>query len=245
MRMRPPAQLRDLARPSRRADSGRARPRRRRRRTSASGASIRSRASTSRCASGSSSSSTSGSRSRHAARPTSLRWPPESTRVGFARSSSSRPTSTSSARARPSNPGPPAAVQRSISSSWRLSSFGQAVEIAARFAELRLDRLQLVLRARRGRDARRATSRARGARRPRSAAAGTRRRVPRRAVTSPASGCSSPARIRMSVDLPPPFGPIMPRRTPASMSKSSPPRISREPKLLAMPRACRSAMEPA
>ena len=65
---------------------------------------------------------------------------------------------------------------------------------------------------------------------------------PRRWVTSPASATSSPARMRSSVDLPPPFGPITPMRTPGSTSKSSPSRISREPKLLAMPRAASSAM---
>ena len=50
------------------------------------------------------------------------------------------------------------------------------------------------------------------------------------------SAVSSPARMRSSVDLPPPFGPISPRRTPGSTSRSSPSRISREPKLFATPR---------
>ena len=66
---------------------------------------------------------------------------------------------------------------------------------------------------------------------------------PRRCVTSPASATSSPARMRSSVDLPPPFGPITPRRAPGSTSKSSPLRIEREPKLLPMPRAAISAMD--
>jgi hypothetical protein len=206
--------------------------------------SMRSRASTSRCASGSSSSSTSGSRKRHAARPTSLRCPPESTRVGFSRSASSRPTSTRSARARPSKPGPPTAVQRSISSSWRRS---------ARVIRSRSLPSSLICASTRssssssssmsGRAARNVCSESRAS--PSICCGRYATTSPRRAVSSPASGCSSPARIRMSVDLPPPFGPIMPRRTPASTSRSTPRRIEREPKLFAMPRACRSAMQPA
>ncbi len=53
---------------------------------------------------------------------------------------------------------------------------------------------------------------------------------PRRRVTVPASGSSSPATIRSSVDLPPPLGPSTPIREPASTSRSSPRRIARPPK---------------
>ena len=45
---------------------------------------------------------------------------------------------------------------------------------------------------------------------------------PRRLVTVPASGCSSPARMRSSVDLPPPLGPSTPMRAPAASSRSRP-----------------------
>src|SRR4051812_30721295 len=60
---------------------------------------------------------------------------------------------------------------------------------------------------------------------------------PRRRVTVPASGSSKPARIRMSVDFPPPLGPRTPMREPASTSRSAPSRIFRPPKDLVIPRA--------
>ena len=60
---------------------------------------------------------------------------------------------------------------------------------------------------------------------------------PRRRVTVPAFGVSSPARIRISVDLPPPLGPSTPIRAPASTSRSAPRRIARPPKDLVRPRA--------
>ena len=99
-------------------------------------------------------------------------------------------------------------------------------------------------RARRGPGALRAASAARRGRRPRAAAAETRARVPRRVVISPASAVSAPVRMRSSVDLPPPFGPMIPMRTPGSTSKSSPSRISREPKLFVIPRAWSRDMRP-
>src|SRR6476659_2065275 len=101
-----------------------------------------SRASTSRCASGSSSSSTSGSRRRQAARPTSLRCPPERIRVGLTRSSSSSPTSPSSARARPSKPGPPAAVQQTLLAAEQAL---EPVEVDARCLDGALDLRELAL----------------------------------------------------------------------------------------------------
>src|SRR5690606_8573582 len=41
--------------------------------------------------------------------------------------------------------------------------------------------------------------------------------------TVPPSGCSSPPRIRSSVDLPMPLGPTMPRRVPAVIDTDTPP----------------------
>ena len=55
------------------------------------------------------------------------------------------------------------------------------------------------------------------------------------ASRSPASASPRPARIRSSVDLPPPFGPITPMRASGSTSRSSPSRIRREPKLFGDP----------
>src|SRR5207247_3679573 len=54
--------------------------------------------------------------------------------------------------------------------------------------------------------------------------------APRRSVTVPPSGVSSPASIRSSVDLPAPLGPISPTRAPSFISSEAPSRICRPPK---------------
>src|SRR5215218_2969178 len=195
--------------------------------------SIRSRASTSRCASGSSSSSTSGSWTRHAASATSFRSPPESSSVDRSRSSSST-RSSRSARARPSNPGPPAAVHRSTSCSWRRSTRvirSRSSPSAPSCSETRASSRSSSWRS--GRAARTDSSAGRAS--PSTCCGRYASRRPRRCADSPASGSSSPARIRISVDFPPPFGPITPTRARRSTSKSSPSRIVREPKLLTIP----------
>ena len=50
-------------------------------------------------------------------------------------------------------------------------------------------------------------------------------------------GARGPARIRSSVDLPPPLGPSTPMRAPAASSRSSPSSTRRPPKVFARPRA--------
>ena len=125
---RPVVELGDLADASRRAGAGRGRSSRRRRRSRRAAPLRRSRRDMSRWASGSSSSSTSGRRARQAASATSLRWPPESSRVGV-------PASIPSARrwpsASPSARSPPASVQRASARSWRARAFVIALRSAA------------------------------------------------------------------------------------------------------------------
>ena len=191
---------------------------------SASRCSSSERPTASRCASGSSSSSTSGSWARQAASAISLRCPPESALVGRSRSASSIPRSSSIARARPSMLGPPAASQRSTSSSWRREHaghpvevggelgrgelLGDAVQVAVELVEVgagRADRLERVpLVAER-------VLREEGDDDARAAAPTCRRRAPRaRRSASASSTC------------PTPFAPTTPTRAPGSIAKSSP-----------------------
>ncbi len=130
MRTRPAVELGDLARRSassrwRSCETITTLPEK-----SASSAPSRSRRAMSRWASGSSSSSTSGRRARQAASATSLRWPPDSSRVGTS-SAPSMPSARRWPSASPSARSPPAAVQRSSARSWRASARVSASRSAA------------------------------------------------------------------------------------------------------------------
>ena len=194
----------------------------------------------SRCASGSSSSSTSGRRARQAASATSLRWPPESSRVGMLERGA-----VDAERAQ---------VAERLALGAVAAGLGPAGEQALVVGERARHRVEVGRRARGS--ARRRLGRVQlglelGELRPRGAHRGARRRARRRrrsaaggrargragAITVPASACSSPARMRSSVDLPPPLGPSTPIREPASTSRSAPRRIARPPKDLVSPRA--------
>ena len=194
----------------------------------------------SRCASGSSSSSTSGRRARQAASATSLRWPPESSRgrhVGAWRRRC--PSARRWPSASPSARSPPASVQRGE----------QALVVRERAASSRRGRRRAPGRpAARSAACSSASSIASSGRAARTVARASRSSPsticgrcastrPRRRVTVPASASSRPARMRISVDLPPPLGPRMPIREPASTSRSAPRRMLRPPKDLVIPRA--------
>ena len=149
------------------------------------------------------------------------------------------------ARARgPRSPGRRRRSSARCISSWRRSRRVMRSHVRALLGRAAPRPWRAPTRARRGPGALRAASAARRGRRPRAAAAGTRARARGAVVISPASAVSSPARMRSSVDLPPPFGPMIPMRTPGSTSKSSPSRISREPKLFVIPRAWSRDMRP-
>ena len=177
----------------------------------------------SRCASGSSSSSRPGRRARQAASATSLRWPPLSSRVGRASASSSSPSAVRCARASLSARSPPSSDHCPSSRSWLASArsslrmsparTGSAMRLSA-WASSRSSAVS----------SGRASSTVASAGRPSpSTICGSEAMTsPRRLVTVPASGCSSPARMRSSVDLPPPLGPSTPMRAPAASSRSRP-----------------------
>ena len=170
----------------------------------------------SRCASGSSSSSTSGRRARQAASATSLRWPPESSRVGQrervvveaerAQVAARLALGAVAARARSSG-----ASSRSWLASARVIASRSRGERAGRRgaarprASSRLERGELGPRGEHGgeRVALVAVDDLRQGREHEPAAAGDGAGV----------GVSSrPARMRSSVDLPPPLGPSTPIR---------------------------------
>ena len=120
--------------------------------------------------------------------------------------------------ASPSARSPPSSVQRASSRSWLAS----ARVIASRSArERRVGEAgasaacsSASSSASSGRAASTVAQRRR-ARRRRPSAAGRRARGPGGGSRSPASACSRPARMRSSVDLPPPLGPSTPIREPA------------------------------
>ena len=166
------------------------------------------RRSASRWVSGSSSSSRSGWRIRQAARPTSLRWPPDRSRVALARSLSSKPIEASRARASPSRPGPPAATHSSSRPCWRTSTrsiFARSCTTSGRASSDSTSRSRASARRRRG--ARPVTVRTD----VRSSPSGFCSRYavvsPRRRTTSPAPGVSVPTRILRSSTCRPRSGP--------------------------------------
>ena len=149
----------------------------------------------------------------------------ELARCGSASASSARPRSAQvHPRASPSTRSPPcvgparrAAAPggraRGVIASRSAASAGSARRVLGR-GELGLELGELGPRRAHGRERRRG-------RRRRPPAAGTRATSPRRRVTVPASACSTPARMRSSVDLPPPLGPSTPMRAPSATSRSS------------------------
>ena len=200
----------------------------------------RSRRDMSRWASGSSSSSTSGRRARQAASATSLRWPPESSRVGV-------PASIPSARrwpsASPSARSPPASVHAASARSWRARAFVIASRSAASAGSARRRSAacsSVSSATSSGRAERTVVSASRSS--PSTICGRWASTSPRRRVTRPASGVSRPTRIRIKVDLPPPLGPSTPIRAPASTSRSAPRRIARPPKDFVRPRAASTDM---
>ena len=180
-------------------------------------------------------------RARQAASATSLRWPPESSPRRLLERRRSR------GRARRGCAGAPVeAGRRRLPSSARAAPPGRRGAGRSRRGRRprrrgRARRRRAPARARRGRAGRHGVSRRGAASSPSTLLRQEGEHEPApRASPSPASASSSPARMRSSVDLPPPFGPITPMRAPASTSKSSSSRICREPKLFATPRACSS-----
>ena len=192
----------------------------------------------SRCASGSSSRSTSGRRARQAASATSLRCPPLSSRVGR---SPSMPRSRRWPRASPSVWPPPSSSQRASSRSWRARARVIASRSCASAGSASRASAACSSASSSATSGRAASTVASGVRSSPATCCGRKACTrPRRRTTSPASGCSRPARMRSSVDLPPPLGPSTPIREPAASSRSSPSRTRRPPKVFASPRAERS-----
>ena len=210
-------ELDELASRPRRAARGRGRRARRRRRARASSAPRRARPSASRWFVGSSSSTTSKRAVRRAARPARAAWPPDSERE--------RAVEQVGAEAELGRGGGEA----------RLGVVAAEREPALERGRVRLERVEVAGReaprpARRraaagGGDAdaledRRAHGRAARRRRRRSRAAAGSRRCRARG-RSRRRARSRPARMRSSVDLPDPFGPISAMRLPASTRRST------------------------
>src|SRR4051794_23745720 len=198
----------------------------------------------SRCASGSSSSSTSGRRARHAARATSFRCPPLSCAVGTDSASSSSPSSRRCISASPSTRSPPTSAQRASRRSWRPSArvIASRSSISAGSARRRSAAPSSASSsATSGRACRTVASAARPS--PVTSWGMKAATRPRRRVTSPSSASWRPARIRSSVDLPPPSGPSTPIRAPAASSRSRPSSTRRPPNDFTIPRAERRGTE--
>ena len=148
----------------------------------------------SRCASGSSSSSSPGRRARQAASATSLRWPPLSSRVGRESASSSSPSAGRCARASLSARSPPSSrpARRAAAPGWRARARACACRRPARgrrggcsaCASSRSSALSS------GRASSTVASAARSS--PSTICGSEASTSPRRLVTVPASGCSSP-----------------------------------------------------